>query len=126
MKNMRLPGKISNKQQAESQLWLDTLTKRKKNHSTEIRIPNALRTMMSTLKFITDKRKIPQWQEGLGCNLFQQQSHQKLKASFLVTPLVSEEKMLGCRASCTSTLLVQQLRKDVQISVISQSYIFFP
>lgn len=30
MKNMRLPGKISNKQQAESQLWLDTLTETEK------------------------------------------------------------------------------------------------
>lgn len=73
MKNMRLPGKISNKQQAQSQLWLDTLTETEKNHSAEIRIPNALRAVMSTPKSITDKKKkkIPQWQEGLGCNLFQ-------------------------------------------------------
>lgn len=45
MKNMRWPGKSSNKQQAGSQLWLETLTemkKKKKKPSAEIRIPNAL------------------------------------------------------------------------------------
>lgn len=57
MKNMRLPGKISNKQQARSQLWLDTLTETEKNHSAEIRIPNALRALMSTPKSFTDKNK---------------------------------------------------------------------
>lgn len=116
MKNMRWPGKSSKKQQAGSQLWLETLTGKTKRNKKSQKSPRLrsefllhLGAMMSTQVHYR-QNQVPTGENGSDAkHLFQWQSHEEPKASqsFL------EKSCWAAGLLCSHRFGVQLIKEDV-------------